>query len=182
MAEERVGAEGMKIDRMFFDRFAEAVRDDETLTGAVEAGQWERAIDYVNREVFDRPEDYFTLDKLRRAAAVDRRLSLREIIEKALGLIPEFKSKDQLLEEEFAAFMAGQEPPARMEALRAIRTFFKAYAGDGRVRDIIDRRAFGELATDPAFPMADFRAVPRRFRTLVPEYVRDYVSPDRFAA
>ena len=182
MAEETVGPEGMKIDRMFFDRFAEAVRDDETLTGAVEAGQWERAIDYVNREVFDRPEDYFTLDKLRRAAAVDRRLSLREIIEKALGLIPEFKSKDQLLEEEFAAFAAAHGPPARMEALAAIRTFFKAYAGDGGVRKIIDDREFTKLAANPSFSLADLRAVPERFRRLVPEYVRDYVSPDRFAA
>ena len=182
LAEEPVGPEGMKIDRMFFDRFADAVRADETLTGAVGEGQWERAIDHVRAELFDKPEDYFTLDRLRRAVAADRRLSLREILEKALGLISEFKSKDQLLEEEFAAFMAGREPPARMETLRAIRTFFKAYAGDGRVRDIIDRRAFGELATDPAFPLADFRAVPEPFRALVPAYVKDYVSPDRFAA
>ena len=183
MEEETVGAEGMKIDRMlFFDRFADAVRADETVAGAVEAGQWDRAIEHVRDEVFGKPEDYFTLEKLRRAVAVDRRLTLREILEKVFDLIPEFKSKDQLLEEEFAKFVAGHEPPARMEALRAIRTFFKAYASDGTVRDIIDRRTFADLAGNPAFSPADFKAVPERFRALVPEYVRDYVSPDRFAA
>ncbi|MHB8570166.1 MAG: hypothetical protein ACYC97_08210 [Metallibacterium sp.] len=64
----------MKIDRMFFDRFEHSVRDNPTIAQAVEAGQWDRVIDYVNREVFDRPEEYYTLDKLRKAAAVDRRV------------------------------------------------------------------------------------------------------------
>ena len=67
-------------------------------------------IDYVNREVFDKPEEYYTLDKLRKAAAADRRLTLREILEKVFGLIPRFKSKDELLEEEFAKFVADYKP------------------------------------------------------------------------
>ncbi len=69
IVEETIGPEGMKIDRMFFDRFADTVRQDETIVQAVEAGQWGRVIDYVNREVFDKPEEYYTLDKLRKAAA-----------------------------------------------------------------------------------------------------------------
>jgi len=81
-------------------------------------------IDYVNREVFDRPEEYYTLDKLRRAAAVDRRISLREILEKTFGLIPDFKSKDQLLEDEFAKFMADRKPDEASE-IPAIRNYFK---------------------------------------------------------
>ena len=54
--------------------------------------KWYGVIDHVNREVFDKPEGYYTLDKLRKAAAVDRRLTLCEILEKVLGLIPRFKS------------------------------------------------------------------------------------------
>jgi len=37
----------------------------------VEAGQWDRVIDYVNREVFDKPEEYYTLDKLRKRDRCD---------------------------------------------------------------------------------------------------------------
>ena len=41
----------MKIDRMMFDRFADRVREDATVKEApVEAGQWDRVIDYVNRD------------------------------------------------------------------------------------------------------------------------------------
>jgi type I restriction enzyme R subunit len=60
--EEVVGTDGMKIDRMFFERFEDAIRANDTVAAAVEAGQWDRVIDYVNREVFDKPEEYYTLD------------------------------------------------------------------------------------------------------------------------
>ncbi|HEY5504904.1 MAG TPA: DEAD/DEAH box helicase family protein, partial [Sedimentisphaerales bacterium] len=69
--EETIGLDGMKIDRMFFEKFEDTVRENETIAKAVESGQWDRVIDYVNREVFDKPEEYYTLDKLRKAAAVD---------------------------------------------------------------------------------------------------------------
>jgi len=177
---EQITDEGMRIDRMFFERFEDAVRANDTVAAAVEAGQWDKVIDYVNREVFDRPEEYYTLDKLRRAAAMDRRLTLREILEKVFGLIPRFKSRDELLEEEFSKFVADRvpEPPS---AIPAIKTFFKAYVTSNRVRDIIDSRQFTDLATNPYFTTHDFKAVPQPYRTLVPEYIKDYVALNQFA-
>ena len=50
------------------------------------------------------------------------------------------------------------------------------------VRSIIDRGQLTALATNPAFSLGDFRAVPKEYRTLVPEYVKDYVSLNQFAA
>ena len=179
--EQTVGFEGMKIDRMFFEKFQDAVRENVTIAKAVEAGQWDRVIDYVNREVFDKPEEYYTLEKLRKAAAADRRLTLREILEKIFGLIPRFKSKDELLEEEFAKFVADYKPE-EAGAIPAIKTYFKAYVTSGRVRDIIESRQFTDLATNPVFSTRDFRAVPEKYRMLVPEYVKDYVSLNQFAA
>jgi type I restriction enzyme R subunit len=179
--EETIGLEGMKIDRMFFEKFEDTVRDNETIAKAIEAGQWDRVIDYVNREVFDKPEEYYTLEKLRKAAAVDRRLTLREILEKIFGLIPRFKSKDELLEEEFAKFVADTKPE-ETKAIPAIKTYFKAYVTNGQVRNIIESRQFTDLATNPVFSTRDFKAVPQKYRTLIPEYVKDYVSLNQFAA
>jgi type I restriction enzyme R subunit len=179
--EETIGLEGMKIDRMFFEKFEDTVRENETIAKAVEAGQWDRVIDYVNREVFDKPEEYYTLDKLRKAAAVDRRLTLREILEKIFGLIPRFKSKDELLEEEFAKFVADTKPE-EAKAIPAIKTYFKAYVTSDHVRHIIESRQFTDLATNPVFSTRDFRAVPEKYRKLIPEYVKDYVSLNQFAA
>jgi type I restriction enzyme R subunit len=178
---ETIGYEGMKIDRMFFEAFEDAVRKNETIAAAVDSGQWDRVIDYVNQEVFNKPEEYYTLEKLRKAAAVDRRLTLREILEKIFGLIPRFKSKDELLEEEFAKFIADTKPE-EAEAIPAIKTYFKAYVTSDQVRHIIESKQFTDLATNPVFSTRDFRAVPEKYRTLVPEYVKDYVILNQFVA
>ncbi len=179
--EETIGYEGMKIDRMFFEKFEDAVRENDFIAKSVEAGQWDRVIDYINREVFAKPEEYYTLDKLRDAAAVDRRLTLREILEKVFGFIPRFKSKDELLEEEFAKFVADYKPE-EAEAIPAIKTYFKAYVTSDQLRHIIESRQFTDLATNPVFSTRDYKAVPAKYRTIIPEYVKDYVSLNQFAA
>jgi len=177
--ETPIGPEGMKIDRMFFNRFEEKVKDDPVIKAHVEQGRWDQVVDYVNAHIMDRPEEYFTLEKLRRAAGVDRRLSLREIIEKVLGLIPSFKSRDELLEEEFAKFIADYKPD-EPEAITPMKYYFKAYATDARVRDIIESRRYAELHTNPGFNMRDFKAVPRAWRARIPEYIKDYLSLNQF--
>ncbi len=178
---ETIGPEGMRIDRMFFERFEDTVRENENIAQAVEAGQWDRVIDYVNREVFDKPEEYYNLDKLRKAADVDRRLTLREILEKIFGLIPRFKSKDELLEEEFAKFVADHKPD-KAEAIMAMKNYFKAYASSNQIRSIIENRHFTDLATNPVFSTRDYKAVPEKYRTIIPEYIKDYVSLNQFVA
>lgn len=177
---EQITQEGMKIDRMFFEKFEDSVRDNATIAAAVEAGQWDRVIDYINREIFDKPHEYYSLDKLRKAAAVDRRLTLREILEKVFGLIPRFKSRDELLEEEFAKFVADTKPEGTA-AIPAIKTFFKAYATSDTVRGIIESGHFTDLATNPYFSTRDFKAVPAKYRALIPDYIKDYVSLNQFA-
>jgi type I restriction enzyme, R subunit len=85
-----------------------------------------------------------------------------------------------LLEEEFAKFVADAKPE-EATAIPAIKTYFKAYVTSNRVRDIIDSRQFTDLATNPYFTTHDFRAVPQQYRTLVPEYIKDYVALNQFA-
>ena len=184
--EEKIGPKGMKIDRMLFEKFADTVRADETVAQAVEAGQWDRVIDYVNREVLDKPEEYYTLAKLRKAAAVDRRLTLREILEKVFEIIPRFKSKDELLEEEFAKFVSDHQPdedkPEEAKAIPVIKAYFKAYATSEEVRQIVASRKLTQLATNASLSLDDYARVPNKYRVLVPEYIKDYVSLNQFAA
>ena len=180
--EEIIGVEGMKIDRMFYEKFEDMVRGNDFIAASVEAGQWDRVIDYVNKEVFDKPTEFYSLDKLRTAAAVDRRLTLREILEKIFGLIPRFKSKDELLEEEFAKFVADYKPD-EAKIIPALKQFFKAYATDSLVRAIIDDpKRLTSLYTTTSFTIADLKAVPPEYRRLIPEYIKDYVSLNQFAA
>lgn len=179
--EEKVGLEGMRIDREFYAKFEDEVRENDFIAAAVEAGQWDRVIDYVNKEFFEKPSQHYSLEKLRKAAGVDRRLSLREILEKIFGLIPRFKSKDELLEEEFTKFVADQKPE-EAEAIPAIKTYFKAYATSDQIRHIIESGELADLATNLFFSTRDFKAVPSKYRALVPSYIKDYVSLNQFTA
>ena len=178
---EQITADGMKIDRMFFERFEDSLRENQTIVNAVEAGDWDRVIAYVNKEVFDKPTEYYSLDKLRKAAGVDRRLTLLEILEKIFGLIPRFKSRDELLEEEFSKFVADYKPD-EAGAVPAIKNYFKAYASSDRIRDIIESRELTHLATNPFFSSRDYKAVPAKYRQLIPNYIKDYVSLNQFSA
>jgi len=180
LAEQTVGAQGMKIDRMFFESFENTVKVDPVLQQQVENEQWDQAIDYVINNLFDKPAEYYNLDKLRLAAGVDRRLTLREILEKIFGLIPYFKSKDELLEDEFQKFIldaATEDIEQQADNIVVLKYFFKAYATDSRLREIIDNpQRLAELNVNPAFNMADFKAVPKEWRNKIPEYVKDYVA------
>jgi type I restriction enzyme R subunit len=180
--EEAIGVEGMKIDRMFYEKFEDTLRENDFIAASVEAGEWDRVIDYVNKELFDKPTEFYNLDKLRKAAAVDRRLGLREILEKIFGLIPRFKSKDELLEEEFSKFVADYKP-TEVKLIPALKQFFKAYATDSHIRAILDdSKRLTELYTTTSFTIADLKAVPPEYRKLIPEYIKDYVSLNQFAA
>ena len=183
LAEQAVGAQGMMIDRMFFEGFENTVKADPVLQRQVDNEQWDQAVDHVTTHLFDKPAEFYTLDKLRRAAGVDRRLTLREILEKIFGLIPYFKGKDEMLEDEFQKFLLDQSPDAlnkHANAVVAMKYFFKAYATDGRLRDIIEKKRLTDLNVNPAFSMADFKAVPKEWRERIPEYVKDYVPLNQF--
>ena len=179
LKEERIGFGGMKIDQMFFNKFADDAKSDETLREAVENEAWERAQDYVRTEIFDKPEEYYTLDKLREALNLDRRVSLREILEHVFGLIPRIKGRGELLDEEFGKFIA-QHAPEDVGSIPAIKAFFVAYAGDESVRMIVDGGRFAELATNAGFSMTDYGRVPEEYRVLVREYVKDWVVLNQF--
>ena len=170
--ESPIGLEGMKIDRMFFEKFENRVKDDEIISQHVEEGNFEAAEDYIKFEIFNKPEEYFDMEKLRKAAQVDRRLSLREIIEKIFGFISRFKSKDELLNDEFDKFTSIYKPDA--ENILPIKNFLKAYITDSTVRDIVETKEYPRFATHPA--REDFRALNDEWRNIIPEYVKDYVS------
>jgi type I restriction enzyme R subunit len=96
-------------------------------------------------------------------------------------MIPRFKSKDELLEDEFNKFVLDFKPE-ESDAIPAIKLYFKAYVTSDLVRHVIDSRQYTELATNPSFSLRDFKAVPEKYRSLVPEYIKDYVPLNQFAA
>ena len=170
---------GMKIDRKFFEKFEEQVKATPEVRERFDRGDIKGAEEIVIAALFNKPEDFFSLDKLRKAIHLDRRVTLREILAKAFGEIDRFKTKDELLEEELAKFVSIHRPDAAH--MPVIRQFFKAYVTDGGVRTIVDLREYGKLADNPRVSISDIKAL-NGWREVIPEYVKDYVSLNQFAA
>jgi len=177
--ETLIGEEGMKIDRKMFERFESQIQADEFIRHGVENGQWEIVIDYLKKEVFNKPEDYFDLQKLCRAAGADRRLTPRELLEKALGRIHRFKSRAELLDEEFDKFIADRKPEDP-ESVVSMKYYFEAYIMDDEVRRIIEDKDFSKLHANSTLPFENYSSVPEEWRKIIPEYIEDYVDRKPF--
>ncbi len=175
--ESRVGPDGMKIDRKFYDQFEETVKNDETVRQHYEKGDMRAAEEYIRDNLFDKPEEFFNLEKLRKSVQLDRRLRLWEILEKAFGDIEQFKSKDELLDEELDKFVSIHKPDA--SHILRIRDFFKAYVTDNKIRDIIEKKEYNRLATNPKVTIADLEDL-EEWRNVIPEYVKDHVPLNTF--
>lgn len=177
--EQQIGPEGMRVDRELFRKFENHARADTKLADLVERQNWEAATRHVIEELFDKPDDYFNLERLRRAAGVDRRISVRELIERAFGFIPKFKSKSELIDDEFQKFLLDQKPE-EAGRIREMRYFFEAYIRDAKVRALIDAGHFADLNVNPTFTTRDLKEVPAKWRKRIPEYIKDYVPLNPF--
>lgn len=173
LTETRIGAEGMRIDRELFDKFEETIKNDEAVRSAYEHGDFDDAVHRVQDTHINKPTEFYTLEKLRKALRLDRRLTIRELLDKAFGQINTFKSRDELLEEEFSKFVAVNKPDNKYVV--PLKTYFKAYVTDGEIRDIVEKKQYARLATNPKLTIEEFKAL-NGWREQVPEYVKDYVS------
>jgi type I restriction enzyme R subunit len=167
---------------MYFERFEDLVQTEITakaeLKAQVERGQWDEVMAYVEQYIFDKPEDFFTLEKLRRAAHVDRRITLGEILQKIFGKILYFKSKDELLNEEFDKFDSRYLPDEAY--FDACKTVFTAYINDLDFRATVDKGNFALLNVSPWGEA--FKKLTPDLRKQIPEYIKDYVPLNTFAA
>ncbi len=175
--EKVIGLEGMRIDRKLFEKFEETISADEHIKAKINEGKFEEAEAYIKQEVFNKPEEYFDLEKLRKSIKLDRRVSLREILEKIFGTIKKFKTKDELLEEEVQKFISIYHP--QPEFAHIIGQFMKAYISDNEIRQIMETGEFSSLATNPRFNMRDLQEL-GELMVPVMEYVKDYVPLNAF--
>ncbi len=176
-SEKAVGLAGMKVDWKFFEKFESTVKNNTIVRQKYEQGDVNGVEEYIKSEIFDKPEDYYNLEKLRKAIKADRRVTLKEFIEKIFGGISKFKTKDELLEEEFEKFIAIYKPESKY--VLPIKNYLKAYITDSEIRDIVETKQYARFATNPKVSMKNFKDL-NGYREIVPEYVKDYVPINAF--
>lgn len=177
LVETPVGLEGMRIDRELFQQAKETFTQDEDIANAVNNENWTLAENIIRERYENKPNLYVTLDKLKKSEKLDRRLSWREVLQRAFGFITRFKSKDELLEDECDKYISIYKPDS--EHVPYIKNFIKAYATDGEFRNIIDMKRYQELNFYQAFTMDDYRNL-NGYRVMLPEYIKDNVALNKF--
>ena len=145
---EEIGLFGMRIDReMYRERFAqqasEAVATDAVLRQAYEDEDWAAVEERVRRLLFEKPQEFWNLPKLQEVYKSDRLPSLREILARVFGLIPEIPTRGQLAEEAFERFVATQSTNAVHS--RELKVVFVAFLLDEGSRFLLQEGKFAEL-------------------------------------
>jgi type I restriction enzyme R subunit len=178
--ESKVGFEGMKVDKMFFQQFEEEIQQDTDIVQAMEEGNLDTAT-YLTLEKFLKQDgSQYSLDKLRRALKIDRKISVKELLDMIFNG-NEIKNKDILLQEEFEKFISTIDL-SEVTDLTALKYYFFAYLTDPEVRQVIDTKDFTSLNTLSTLSKEDFVRVEPKMREVIPNYIRTYVTLDKFIA
>ena len=81
--------------------------------------------------------------------------------------------KDEMLESEWSKFT--EVNPVDQDHYAPVKSFFKAYIVDPQVREIIETKQLAKLNFCPSFGFEEYELL-NGFKTMIPVYVKDYVS------
>ncbi len=181
ITETEIGYDGMKIDRMFFDKFESRVKKDDIARTQYEQGNFSAVQHYIEEKIMNKPSEYYTWEKIKRSIGVDRRVTVKEILDKIFGSIPAFKTKREMIEDEFETYLLTR--PVSAGNYTAIKRFFETYVTDKDVRRIIEDEKFQLLGTEVStYTMSDLKELGAENMRLVVDYINDNVNVTKFVA
>lgn len=174
LKEEKIGLEGMKIDRKLYE---DQIRKDEDIKEAIDKENWEQAINIVRDKYENKPNLFLNLEKIKKSENLDRRISWREVLEKIFGFIDKYKNSNEILEDECDKFISIHKPDSKY--VPHIKNYLKSYVTDEEFRKIINNKDYGCLNTYAGFSIDEFKAL-NGYREIVPEYIKDYIPLNQF--
>ena len=174
-----IGDGGMKIDRDLYRSFQTVVTDDSAIRKFVENMEFESAETYLEENILDKPEEFFTLEKLRRSLELDRKLSVSELLLHAFGHIDRIKSKKECLEEEFNKF--DDEFNLSSDNFNATKEVFESYASNSEYRKIVDSKKLIELQEQYPGAYEVFKNTPKDLRKKIPQFIKENVNLERLS-
>ena len=176
--EIRLGNQGMRIDRDLYPSFKRDIQSNKTIKEMVENLKFDDAEQYLIDNVLDKPQEFYTLDKLKKSLELDRKLTVSELLLYAFDHIDKIKTRKECVEEEFEKFDDKFHPSE--DDFYDTKQFFESYILDKDYRDIIDSKRFAELNVHPSGQA--FKNIPQEFREQIPLYVKENVDMERLVS
>ena len=149
--EINIGNEGMKIDRKFYCSFENKLKSDPNIQVYIHNRDEENLINYLQTNILNKPTEFFSLDKIELALGLNRHLSLREVAKNIIDGHLNFKTKDEILDQEFDNFVLLNKEDINKypEKLAALKEIFIAYLIDSKIREAIKHKQFQILINSP---------------------------------
>lgn len=177
--EEKVPETGMLIDRKFYTKFEDKVRQDPNVKKMIDDLDIEKLEWYLKDQVFDKPNEYFNIPKLEQSLGIDRRITVREVAMNILGLLTGYKSKKEKLVDEFNNFKLLNKEELEQyagEKIDDIETVFEAYIVDEFVRECIYTKQYSKLLNSVIKDeLKEISSIKLKNKPLL-EYIKDYVA------
>jgi type I restriction enzyme R subunit len=170
-----ISNQGMKIDRNLYRSFKKTVTDDAIIKGLVSQQNFDEAETYLKDEVLDKPNEFFTIEKIRKSLGLDRQLTVPELLLHVFGHIDHIPSQRECLDEEFDKLDKAINPDDSVYS--NVKEVFEAYAVDDGFRYIIDSKKFAELSVHPSGDA--FRKLPSELKQGIPLYIKENVNLER---
>ena len=167
-----------RVDRELNKKLEEKISKDLEAQELIDKKDIEGFIWYLKNKIFDKPSEFYNVKKIEKSLGLDRKLTVREVAMKLMGIIDKYKSKNEMLEDEFDNFkLINQEECLKYsEKIDDIESVFQAYILDPDVRSAIDNKEFASLMTSPIKNnIRNLANITFKGRTIF-EYIKDYVA------
>ena len=79
-----ISNQGMKIDRNLYRSFKKKVTDDAIIKGWFLKQNFDEAETYLKDKVLDKPNEFFTIEKIRKSLGLDRQFTVPELLTSCL--------------------------------------------------------------------------------------------------
>ena len=170
-----ISSKGMKVDRSLYRTFKERMAENKIIEDFVNQQDFDGAEAYLIDKVWDKPEEFFTIEKLGKSLGVDRRLTVRELLLHVFGLIEHIPSQKECLDEEFDKFDRKRNLDEAIFGFAKV--FFEAYAADSKFRSTVDSGRYSDLGVHQSGDV--FRKLPAELREFIPAYIKKNVNLER---
>lgn len=182
--EIKIANNGMRIDRELFNSFSKKITNDNFIKEEYYKGNLDSIKDYLIQNVFDKPSEYYNLDKIKASLNIDRRITIKELLDYIFKNI-EIKNKEEILKEEFSKFIKTNNIIEDKEDrfLQILENLFKTYIDDNTIREKLDNGRFQELADNNKFSFDDCKLLQKSEKGIIKKtinYIKNFININKF--
>lgn len=171
----------MKVDKeafskQFEDATVEEVQKNPELQKAVEEEDWNSLSAYVQENIFEKPTEFWNLDKLLTYYGVDRRASLKEIIMKIFLKDYKLKTREDLANDYFQKFIS--EAQFDNSKYNPAKRLWDSYLLYEDIREKINSNS--PDPNDARFGLREMKELGKDNRIQIINYIKDNISINQF--